>query len=52
MKIRTTITEIEATAQELRQSTTLADAFSSLLRRTLIPNVPVDDEDDEAEDTE
>ena len=52
MKIRTTVTEIEATAQELRQSTTLSDAFVSILRRSLIPDVPSceDDGEDEAEE--
>lgn len=32
MKIRTTITEIECTANELRQSNTLSDGFYNLFR--------------------
>ena len=49
MKIRTTITEIEATAQELRQSSTLADAFTNLLRSSLVPDVHYYDDDEEGE---
>ena len=54
MKIKTTVTEIEATAQELRQSSTLADAFTNLLRMSLVPNTPCydDDEEDGAEGEE
>lgn len=33
MKIKTTVTEIECTADELRQSNTVADGFLNTLRR-------------------
>lgn len=32
MKIKTTVTEIECTANELRQSNTLSDAFYNMFR--------------------
>ena len=32
MKIRTTVTEIECTANELRQSNTLSDGFYNMFR--------------------
>ena len=32
MKIKTTVTEIECTANELRQSNTLSDGFYNMLR--------------------
>lgn len=39
MKIK--ITEIEATAEDLRQSSTLADSFTNLLRRCLTHDASV-----------
>ena len=42
MKIRTTInttiTEIEANSEELRQSNTLADSFCNALRKAMTPS--------------
>lgn len=50
MKIK--ITEIEATAEDLRQSSTLADSFTNLLRRCLTPDVSVGATEDEEEDAD
>lgn len=51
MKIKTTVTEIECTANELRQSTTLSDGLYNLLRG-FFNNMTSDCEDDiEDEDT-
>lgn len=50
MKIK--ITEIEATAEDLRQSSTLADSFTNLLRRCLAPGVRVEATEDEEEDAD
>ena len=50
MKVITTITEIEASAEELRQSTTLSEAFTSLLRRALTPQPVSMNDDEESED--
>lgn len=54
MKIRTTVTEIECNAEELRQSNSLSDAFYGALRKAF--NGPVyagtDDEDEEEEKEE
>ena len=36
MKIKTTVTEIECTANELRQSNALSDGFYNMLRGFLI----------------
>ena len=59
MKVITTVTEteIEASAEELRQSTMLSEAFAGLLRRALIPqprskNIDVDVEESEDEESE
>ena len=51
MKIKTTITEIECTAEELRQSNSLADSFTGMLRN-LFNGTLNDDEDDETPITE
>lgn len=48
MKIKTTITEIECSANELRQSNTLADGVFNMLRGCF-NNVTSDCEDDEDE---
>ena len=45
MKIKTTVTEIECTANELRQSNVLPDAFYNLLRGCF-NNMTSDCEDD------
>lgn len=37
MKIKTTITEIEATAEDLRQSRTLSDCFCDMLKMICTP---------------
>lgn len=50
MKIRIIETEIEADARELRESNTLADNFTTLLSRCLMPRYePDDDEHDDEE---
>ena len=46
MKIKTTVTEIEATVQDLRQSNTLSDAFTEMLRKALIPDCSYDEDDE------
>lgn len=51
MKIKTTVTEIECTANELRQSSTLSDGFYNLLRGCF-NNMTSDCDDDDAEDEE
>lgn len=48
MKLK--ITEIEATAEDLRQSRTLSDALTNLLRTGLIPDVSVEATEDEEEE--
>ena len=52
--MRIKVTEIEATAEDLRQSRTLAEAVTNVLRMSLIPAVDHDGEEDadeeEAED--
>lgn len=48
MKIK--ITEIEATAEDLRQSNSLADSFSRLLRNSFTSYPVYEDEDEEDED--
>ena len=52
MKIETTTTVIECSAEELRQSNTLADAFSNIFRKTLNGNTyfPNDISEDESEE--
>lgn len=53
MKIK--ITEIEATAEDLRQSTSLASAFSAAMRRAFIgvaTPAPITDDTDEETDGE
>jgi hypothetical protein len=53
MKIKTTVTEIECTENELKQSNSLADAFSNLLRGCFNNvNSDCDEEDEEDEETE
>ena len=49
MKIRTTATEIECTANELRQSSTLSEGFYNLLRGCFKTS---DCDEDDAEDKE
>ena len=48
MKIKTTVTEIECTAEELKQSNSLSDSFINLLRNGFNAVNP----DDEEENTE
>lgn len=54
MKIRITetITEIEATANEISASQTLAGKFASMLGNALTPCRSYDDENDEDEEEE
>lgn len=50
MKIRTTVTEIECTANEIRQSNTVADGILNILRGCF-NNIPSDCEEvDESEE--
>ena len=51
MKIKTTVTEIECTANELRQSGTLSDGLYNLLRGCF-NNLTSDCEDSEEHDDE
>lgn len=44
--MRIKVTEIEATAEDLRQSRTLAEAVTNVLRMSLIPAVDHDGEED------
>lgn len=46
MKIKTTVTEIECTANEIRQSNTVADGILNILRGCF-NNMPSDCEDEE-----
>lgn len=48
MKIKTTVTEIECNAEELRQSNSLSDAFCGFMRRTF--NGPISNNYEEQED--
>lgn len=50
MKIK--VTEIKATTEDLRQSKTLADAFSNALRLAFIPSYRDDDDDDDDDEEE
>lgn len=57
MRITTTVTEIECNADELRQSNSLADAFTGILRRCFNGIAPEnyeyeDDEEPEEEEEE
>lgn len=47
MKVK--VTEIEATAEDLRQSRTLAEAATNILRMALIPEGSYEEEEDEGE---
>ena len=51
MKIKTTVTEIECTANELRQSNTLSDGFYNMLRGCF-NNMPSDCGEEEEEEQE
>ena len=46
------ITEIEATSEDLRQSSTLADTFTNLLRKCLMPDASVEATENEEEDAD
>lgn len=51
MKVRVTITEMEASADELRASQTLASAFTNVFRNCFTGvSVPSYEEDSEGED--
>lgn len=53
MKIKTTVTEIECTANELRQSNALSDGFSNMLRGCFNNlNYDCDDDKDDEEESE
>ena len=48
MKIKTTVTEIECNAEELRQSNSLSDAFYGAMRKAF--NGPISNNYEEQED--
>lgn len=50
MKIKTTVTEIECTADELRQSNSLSDGFLNILRNCFNGTVPTVTEEEIAEE--
>ena len=55
MKIKTTVTEIECTANELRQSNALSDGFYNMLRgcfNNMTSDCEEYEDEDEEEDTE
>ena len=52
MKIKTTVTEIECTADELRQSNSLSDGVLNILRNCLNGTVPTVTEEEIAEEQE
>lgn len=55
MKIKTTVTEIECTANELRQSNALSDGFYNMLRgcfNNMTSNCEDDIEDEEQAESE
>lgn len=54
MKIKTTVTEIECTANELRQSNALSDGFYNLLRGCFnnMTSDCAESEDDDREESE
>lgn len=55
IKVTERITEIEATAEELRQSNSLADGFKNLLRHSFNPTMAdfcCEDEDEEERSNE
>ena len=43
MKIRTTVTEVECTAEELRQSNTVAEGALNLIRNLFNGTIPEDE---------
>ena len=47
MKIKTTITEIECSAEELRQSNSLSDAFLNAIRTSFNGAIPEEEDDEE-----
>ena len=52
MKIKTTITEIEATAEDLRQSKTLSDCFYNTLKMIFTPVYYAGDDEEKTEEQE
>ena len=52
MKIKTTITEIECSAEELRQSNSAADAFMNAFRKALNGAIPEPEYEEERDDTD
>lgn len=53
MKIKTVVTEVECSADDLRQSNSLADAFTGILRRCFNGEVSEEEgsEDDACEES-
>lgn len=51
MKVKVVTTEIEASAEELRQSNTLSESFTQILRRSFIP-APLEDNSPDYEEEE
>lgn len=50
--MRIKVTEIEANAEELRQSQPLSSSFTQMLRRAFTPPIAVDYESEEEEEEE
>ncbi len=50
MKIKTTITELECTVEEIRQSNTLADSLCNVFRKAFNGNIYNDEDDEDEED--
>ena len=50
MKIKTTVTEIECSAEELRQSSSLSDGFWNIFRNAFNGPIHDDEEFEEAAD--
>jgi hypothetical protein len=49
MKIKTTVTEIECTAEEIRQSNTLADSICNVFRQVFNGSVYSEEEEEKDE---
>ena len=52
MRIKTTTTVIECSAEELRQSNSAADAFMNVLRRAFNGTVPQDEPEEEEDESD
>ena len=52
MKIKTTTTVIECSAEELRQSNSAADAFMNVFRRAFNGAIPQDEPEEEEDESD